>query len=269
MDPAGSSTIAGSRGAPNSHTEASPAALARPKTHLQDGIRKAKVYTDGTIRYGCFASAATEPRNTIEALADSNCKKAMDDEYNSLMKNKTWHPVPPQHGRNIIDSKWVYKIKGRADGSLDRYKARLVAKGFNQCYGIDYGDTFSHVAKSTTIRIVLSLAVSKGWHLRQLDVKNVFLHGDLEEDVYMRQPPGYEDKNMPNYVCKLDKALYGLKQAPRAWYSKLSEKLYEFGFKSSKADSSLFYFHQDNVSMFMLVYVDDIIIASSAPKATE
>jgi hypothetical protein len=263
MDPAGS------RGAPNSHTEASPAALARPKTHLQDGICKAKVYTDGTIRYGCFASAATEPRNTIEALADSNCKKAMDDEYNSLMKNKTWHPVPPQHGRNIIDSKWVYKIKGRADGSLDRYKARLVAKGFNQCYGIDYGDTFSHVTKSTTIRIVLSLAVSKGWHLRQLDVKNVFLHGDLEEDVYMRQPPGYEDKNMPNYVCKLDKALYGLKQAPRAWYSKLSEKLYEFGFKSSKADSSLFYFHQDNVSMFMLVYVDDIIIASSAPKATE
>jgi hypothetical protein len=144
-----------------------------------------------------------------------------------------------------------------------------VTKGFKQRYGIDYEDTFSPVIKSTTIQIVLSLAVSKGWHLRQLYVKNAFLHGDLEEDVYMRQPPGYEDKNMPNYVCKLEKALYRLKQAPRAWYSKLSEKLYELGFKSSKVDSSLFYFHQDNVSMFMLAYVDDIIIASSTPKATK
>src|SRR5579883_2646012 len=121
------------------------------------------------------------------------------------MKNGTWHLVPPQKGINIINSKWVYKIKRKADGSIDRYKARLVAKGFKQRYGIDYEDTFSPVVKATTIRVILSVAVSRGWSLRQLDVQNAFLHGVLEEEVYMRQPPGYEDKSLPNYVCKLDK----------------------------------------------------------------
>ena len=146
----------------------------------------------------------------------------MDEEHMALLKNKTWHLVPPQHGTNVIDCRWVYRIKRKADGSIDRYKARLVAKGFKQRYGIDYEDTFSPVVKIATIRLVLSVAVSRGWSLRQLDVKNAFLHGVLEEEVYMRQPPGYVDRHKPNYTCKLDKALYGLKQAPRAWYSRLS-----------------------------------------------
>jgi histone deacetylase 1/2 len=106
-------------------------------------------------------------------------------------------------------------------GSIDRYKARLVAKGFKQRYGIDYEDTFSHVVKDATIRLVLSIAVSKGLSLRQLDVKKAFLHGVLEEEVYMKQPPGFQSSATPNYICKLDKALYGLKQAPRAWYFRL------------------------------------------------
>ncbi len=106
-------------------------------------------------------------------------------------------------------------MKRKADGGgLDRYKARLVAKGFKQSYEIDYEDTFNPIVKAATIRIVLSLAVSKGWSLRQLDVKNVFLHGVLEEEVYMNQLPGYEKKSLYNYVCKLDKDLYGLKHAP-------------------------------------------------------
>jgi hypothetical protein len=98
----------------------------------------------------------------------------MDIEYDALMKNKTWHLVPPQKGRNVIDCKWVYKIKRKVDGSLDRYKARLVAKGFKQRFGIDYEDTFSPVVKSATIRIILSIAVSRGWSLRQLDIQNAF-----------------------------------------------------------------------------------------------
>lgn len=192
----------------------------------------------------------------------------MDMKYLALMKNKTWHLVPHEKGRNIINCKWVYKIKRKPDGSIERYKARLVAKGFKQRYGIDYEDTFSPVVKAATIRLVLSIAVSYGWSLRQLDVQNVFLHGYLEEEVFMRQPPGYEDKNRPHYVCKLDKALYGLKQAPHAWYSRLSQKLQDLGFKSSKADTSLFYYSKHNITMFLLVYVDDIIVASSSSKAT-
>jgi hypothetical protein len=132
--------------------------------------------------------------------------------------------------KNIIDCRWVYKVKRKADDSFDRNKAQLVAKGFKQRYAIDYEDTFSPAVKAATIRIVLSIAVSCGWTLRQLDVQNAFLHGILEEEVYMRQPPGYENKMKPGYVCKLDKAIYGLKQASRAWYSRLSEKLMKLGF---------------------------------------
>jgi hypothetical protein len=136
----------------------------------------------------------------------------------------------------------VYKIKRKVDGSLDHNKARLVAKGFKQQYEIDYGETFSPVVKSVIIRVILSLAVSRGWMIRQLDVQNAFLHGYLEEEVYMRQPSGYEDKNQSHYVCRLDKSLYGLKQASRAWYARLSVKLLQLEFKVSKTDNSLFYF---------------------------
>jgi histone deacetylase 1/2 len=201
------------------------------------------------------------------ALANKNWKQAMDDEYKALMDNKTWHLVPYKKGSNLIDSKWVYRIKKKADGTIDRYKTRLIAKGFKQRYGIDYEDTFSPVVKAATIRLVLSISVSKGWSLRQLDVKNVFLHGVLEEEVYMKQPPGYENPNAPYHVCRLDKSLYGLKQAPRAWFSKLSSKLQELGFLASKADTSLFIYNKSSIIIFVLVCVDDIIVTSSSNKA--
>jgi histone deacetylase 1/2 len=206
--------------------------------------------------------------NLQGALQDPNWSAAMRDEYTALVKNKTWHLVPPHQGKNIIDCRWIYKIKRKADGSIDRYKSRLVAKGCKQRYGIDYEDTFSPVVKIANVRLVLSIAVYRGWSLRQLDVKNAFLHGVLEEEVYMRQPPGYEDKQHQNYVCKLDKAIYGLKQAPRAWYSRLSSQLVRYGFSASKSDTSLFIYRKFNVTMFMLIYVDDIIVVSSSQEAT-
>jgi histone deacetylase 1/2 len=157
--------------------------------------------------------------------------------------------------------------KKKADGTVDRYKARLVAKGFKQRYGIDYEDTFSPVVKAATIRIVLAISVSRGWSLRQLDVKNAFLHGVLEEEVYMKQPPGFKSSATPDYICRLDKALYGLKQAPRAWYSRLSSKLHTLGFLPSKADTSLFLYDKPGLTMFLLIYVDDIVVASSSDAA--
>jgi hypothetical protein len=193
----------------------------------------------------------------------------MDNEYNALLKNKTRYLVSPKLGSNVIDCKWVYRIKKKADGTVDKYKTRLVAKGFKQRYSIDYEDMFSPVVKAVTIRAILSITVTNGWSMRKFDVQNAFLHENLEEEVYMQQPSGYEIKSHSSFVCKLDKAIYGLKQAPRAWYSKLSTKLFQLNFKHSKADSLLFHYHKCGVTIFVLVYVDDIIVASSSKGATE
>jgi histone deacetylase 1/2 len=173
-----------------------------------------KMY-DGMIKYGYFTSTG-ELDSVQEAMGDPRWKEAMQDEYNALLRNGTWHLVPVKQGMNIICSKWVFKIKRKADGSIDKYKARLVAKGYKQHYGIDYEDTFSLVVKIATIRLVLSIVVSRGWCLRQLDVQTAFLRGVLEEEVYMSQPPGFEDPSKASLVCRLDKTIDGLKQAPRA-----------------------------------------------------
>jgi histone deacetylase 1/2 len=193
----------------------------------------------------------------------------MEQEYNALLRNETWTLVPPPPRVNIIDSKWVFKVKKHSDGSIERYKARLVARGFRQRYGLDYEDTLSPVVKPTTIRLLLSIAVARGWSLRQLDVQNAFLHGVLEEEVYMRQPPGFADPDHPDYICRLTKALYGLKQAPRAWHARLATALRAHGFAPSTADSSLFLLQRPEVTMYLLVYVDDIILVSSSPVAAD
>ena len=132
----------------------------------------------------------------------------------------------------MVHCKWVYKIKRGSDGSIARYKARLVAKGFLQQYGLDYGETFSPVVKPATVRIVLALVVQNRWSLKQLDVSNAFLHGVLQEEVFMSQPQGYVDPDHLNYVCKLHKAIYGLKQAPRAWFGSFTSELFHLGFHS-------------------------------------
>ena len=163
---------------------------------------------------------------------------------------------------NIVGCKWVFRIKRKADGSIERYKARLVAKGFHQQPGIDFGETYSPVVKPITIRTVLTIAVTAGWPIHQIDVSNAFLHGVLQEDVYMSQTPGFAHPKFPNAVCKLHKALYGLKQAPRAWFSRLSTRLHELGFHGSKSDSSLFILRNTTLVIYVLIYVDDIIITS-------
>ena len=138
----------------------------------------------------------------------------MKDEMESLASNQTWELAELPEGKKALHNKWVYRIKEEHDGSK-RYKARLVVKGFQQKKGIDYTEIFSLVVKLTTIRTVLGLVAKKDLHLEQLDVKTAFLHGDLEEEIYMKQPQGFEVQGKEKMVCKLQKSLYGLKQAPR------------------------------------------------------
>lgn len=147
-------------------------------------------------------------------------ENGMDQEIAALVKNNTWKSVDLPCDRRAIGSKWIFKLKDNPDGTIMRHKARLVFHGFNQVAGVDYSQTFSLIAKLATIRVVLSIAVQKSWVVHQMDVSNPFLNGDLKEEVYMKQPFGFEDQQTPGDVCKLIKSLYGLKHAPRAWFEK-------------------------------------------------
>ena len=141
----------------------------------------------------------------------------------------------------------------------------MVAKGFHQQPGIDYDEIFSPVIKPTTVRIILTIAAHFQWPLRQLDISNAFLHGFLKEDVHMSQPQGSTDPSKPGYVCKLHKSLYGLKQAPQAWFERFTTHLLSLSFTASIADPSLFVFHLKNAILYLLLYVDDIIITGTSP----
>ncbi|KAK0579819.1 hypothetical protein LWI29_031937 [Acer saccharum] len=187
----------------------------------------------------------------------------MFEEFDALIRNETWDLVPSHPSYNTVGCKWIFCIKRSPDGSISKYKAHLVAKGFHQRPGVDYTDTFIPVVKTTTIRVLLSTAVSRGWSLRQLDVNNAFLQGHLDENVFMVQPPGFKDPALPLHVCHLKKAIYDLKQAPRAWYNELRQFLLHNGFVNSHSDTSLFIFNANGCVIFLLVYVDDIIVTGN------
>jgi len=191
----------------------------------------------------------------------------MQAEITALASNNTWTLVPRRSDMNLVSSKWVFKIKTRSDGSIERYKGRLVARGFTQLPGLDYDETFSPVVKHGTIRLILTLGLSHGWSIKQLDVSNAFLHGDLQERVYLSQPPGFEDSSHPHHVCHLHKALYGLKQAPRAWYMKFSAYIQQMGFHRCPCNQSLFTHRQGSDIIMLLIYVDDILITGSSPSS--
>lgn len=207
-----------------------------------------------------------EPETVSEAMEQPEWKEALAAEFKALIKNNTWNLVPFQDQKNIIDSKWVFKTKYKADGTIERRKARLVAKGFQQTPGLDYYETFSPVIKASTVRVILSIAVHYNWEIRQMDINNAFLNGELKETVFMRQPEGFVDATRPQHVCKLTKAIYGLKQAPRSWYDKLKNALLKWGFRNTKSDSSLFVLMNKDHVTFLLIYVDDIIITGSNSK---
>ncbi|KAJ9554025.1 hypothetical protein OSB04_018070 [Centaurea solstitialis] len=234
------------------------------QTRAKSGIFKPKHRVDlahTTISSALFA--ATDPRSFKTAVKHPLWVTAMKKEMEALRRNQTWTLVPRPPHHNVVGSKWLYHTKYRADGSVERYKARLVAQGFSQIPGLDFSQTFSPVVKASTVRVVLSLAVINQWKLHQLDVNNAFLNGNLNELVFMEQPPGFLDASRPDHVCRLNKALYGLKQAPRAWFLRLSNFLVANGFVCSRADTSLFVFKRDSCILYLLVYVDDLIITGS------
>jgi histone deacetylase 1/2 len=203
------------------------------------------------------------PTQVRQALKDPKWQSAMQAEFDALQANNTWSLVPLPSHRKPIGCKWIFRVKENPDGTVNRYKARLVAKGYHQVHGFDYQETFCPVVKPVTIRLILTMAVTHKWPIQQLDVNNAFLNGALEEEVYMIQPPGFESQDK-SLVCRLTKALYGLKQAPRAWFDRLKTALMKYGFKASCCDPSLFTLHTSTSCIYILVYVDDIIITGSS-----
>lgn len=185
-------------------------------------------------------SAVCEPVSYKDAASDPAWVKAMQLEIDALQSNKTWSIVDLPPGKKPIGCRWIYKVKYLSSGEVERFKARLVAKGFSQREGLDYGETFSPVAKMVTVRSIVALTASKGWHIFQMDVHNAFLNGDLLEEVYMDIPCDFSSQGESHKVCKLHKSLYGLKQAPRQWNVKVTEALVAMGFKQSHYDYSLF-----------------------------
>ncbi|RVW97213.1 Retrovirus-related Pol polyprotein from transposon RE1 [Vitis vinifera] len=202
--------------------------------------------------------------NDLPIAVRKGWRQAMVDEMAALHSNGTWDLVVLPSGKSTVGCRWVYAVKVGPDGQVDRLKARLVAKGYTQVYGSDYGDTFSPVAKIASVRLLLSMAAMCSWPLYQLDIKNAFLHGDLAEEVYMEQPPGFVAQGESGLVCRLRRSLYGLKQSPRAWFSRFSSVVQEFGMLRSTADHSVFYHHNSlGQCIYLVVYVDDIVITGS------
>lgn len=208
--------------------------------------------------------AVPEPSSYREAMKSTEKDKwveAMNSEINSLKENETWKLTQLPNNRKALNCKWVFKVKKNPDGSIDKFKARLVAVGYSQKKGIDYYKTFSPVAKLSTIRVLLSIAANEGLSLKQFDVSTAFLYGKVKEEIYMRQPEGYNDGS--GKVCKLIRSLYGLKQAPKCWNECIHDFFIESGFIQSEADPCLYVRQRGKTKILLALYVDDGLLVSS------
>jgi hypothetical protein len=212
--------------------------------------------------------SSIEPYRVEDALRDPDWVVAMQEELNNFTRNEVWHLVPHPN-QNFFGTKWVFLNKQDEHGVVTRNKARLVAKGYSQVEGLDFDETYAPIARLESIRILLAYATYHGFKLYQMDVKNGFLNGPIKEEVYVEQPPDFEDSEYPNHVYKCSKALYGLKQAPRAWYECLRDFLITNGFKVRKADPTLFTKTVAKDLFVRQIYVDDIIFGSTNKSTCE
>ena len=222
-------------------------------------------------RYGDWVYIAHEddPKSVEEALSSGEKEKwakAMKIEMDSLHDNNVWDIVELPKERKAIGSKWVFKRKRDADGNVERHKARLVAQGFTQKSGIDYDETFCPVVRFESIRAIIALAAKHNLRLHQVDITTAFLNGELKEDIFMKQPKGFEARGKEHMVCKLNRTIYGLKQSSRCWNQALDKHLKNMGFKSSTNDPCIYTLNSGGEVIILAVYVDDIILAG---KSTE
>ncbi|KAL0402248.1 UNVERIFIED_CONTAM: Retrovirus-related Pol polyprotein from transposon RE2 [Sesamum latifolium] len=220
------------------------------------------------ISFVAQLSSVQEPRSYLQACRDEKWIEAMQQELQALERTGTWEITSLPTGKKTIGSRWLFKLKLHSDGTIDRYKARLVAKGYTQIEGVDYFDCFSPVAKSVSVRIFLAMATAKDWPILQLDINNAFLHGHLDEEVYMDPPEGYAAAKA-GQVCRLRRSLYGLKQASRQWNTELMTKLLDFGFRQSSHDHCLFLKTEGSDFLALLVYVDDILLTGTSHPLLE
>jgi hypothetical protein len=188
----------------------------------------------------------------------------MHEELENFERNQVWELVEPPPNCHPIGTKWVWKNKEGENGMVVRNKSRHVAQGYSQKEGIDYEETFAHVARFEATRILLAFAMAKGFKLYQMDVKSAFLNGVIEEEVYVKQPPGFESEKYPHKVYRLKRALYGLKQAPRAWYGRLRGFLLSRGFLMGTVNKTLFLLKHGNDLLVVQIYVDDIVFGGSS-----
>ena len=228
--------------------------------NISDNVRTRSHFN--LFTYIAFTSTF-EPKNIKEALLDNSWINAMHDELNQFVRNKVWTLVPRPLDQSVVGTKWIFRNKLDENGNVVRNKARLVAQGYSQEEGIDYDETYAPVARLESIRLLLAFACYMGFKLFQMDVKSAFLNGFIKEEVFVEQPPGFENDQFPNHVYKLDKALYGLKQAPRAWYERLRNFLLTSDFVVGKVDSTLFIKKIEEDILVVQIYVDDIIFGSS------
>ncbi|XP_019231186.1 PREDICTED: uncharacterized protein LOC109212029 [Nicotiana attenuata] len=219
--------------------------------------------------YIATSSSVIEPTTYSEAAKDPRWIEAMKAEIDALQSNHTWDIVSLPEGKIPIGCKWIYKVKYKATGEIERFKARLVAKGYSQKEGIDYQETFSPVIKMKTVRTVLPVAAGKKWHIHQMDVYNAFLQGDLYDEIYMELPQGFKSQGKKKPVCRLIKSLYGLKQAPKQWNAKLTEALIKSELEQNQFDHSLFIKKTSEGTTMVLVYVDDMLITGDSLSLIE
>ncbi|KAG8479120.1 hypothetical protein CXB51_029820 [Gossypium anomalum] len=252
----------------HSPSPTSPPSVPTPcKTHAMVTRSKAGIFKPKVYMSIVPSSLENLPSDIHAAMSNASWQAAIHSELQALLRNNTWSLCPLLANRRAIGCKWLFKVKTKADGTVDRYKAHLVAKGFSQHAGVNFRETFSPMVRATTIRTILALSVMKGWPLRQVDVNNAFLNGELTEEIYMEQPPGFEEvsPNGQQLVCRLNKALYGLRQAPRAWFQTLRQYLVgQLGFHASKADPLLFIRATSGNLLLLMAYVDDIVITGSS-----